>query len=190
LARASTAQKYAVGLDLARVAPGGPIQDGDRQRRGRAKLPRALAGVRQVGAAGLRRQRGGQSLRFQQRRVDAAGHITQGVHRLVGDGGGLGQPGGQFGGALPGRDRAGQAEFDLQRDQFLLRPVMQVPLQGPAGPVLGGQHPLPGGPQLTQPIAQPRAQPGIGQQQRGLSGQLLDQPAVRAAHSFAGALSK
>jgi len=67
---------------------------------------------------------------------------------------------------------------------------MQVTLQGVPGLVLGGEHPLPGGPQLSQPITQPRAQPGVGQQQRGLPGQLLDQPAVRAADPLTRALGQ
>jgi hypothetical protein len=99
-------------------------------------------GHRHRGLARLRGQGGDQSGVREQRRVDAAGEVAEVLKRAR-------RVGPQLGKQLPGltritvRRRGEQVELDRQRDQVLLRAVVQVPLKPPPRLVLRGHQALP-----------------------------------------------
>ena len=126
---------------------------------------------RQWGLAGLGVECGGQAQVGQQRRVDPAGEVAQVFQRAGGvcfevaeDRPGLGR--------IRGDGGLGQLELDGQGDQVLLGAVVDVAFQPPPGLVLGGDQPLPGGAQVLD-------QPGVGQRQPGLGGDVGDQLLAR-----------
>ena len=114
------------GLGLLRKPPDPFGRDGHRHR----------------GLACLRAQGGDQPGVGEKRRVDASGEVAEVLKRARRVGLQLGQqlPG------LPGitvRRRGKQVELDRQRDQVLLRAVVQVPLKPPPRLVLRGHQALP-----------------------------------------------
>ena len=127
-------------------------------------------------------QRGRQPLVGEQPRVDAAGQLEQGVHRL---GRCLLLGGEEHVGALRRtvRQRLGEPQVHGERDEVLLGTVVDVTLQTPALRVLGVHHPLTRGAQLPgtrgqldQPALQLGAEPGAAQHQPGLARQPGEQP--------------
>ena len=118
-------------LDAGREPSGAVGLDGDRHRAGRDRAA----------------QRRHQALVGQQPGVDAAGQLGQRLDRLAGRDRLVGEdPGGALRGA--GRHRLGQPQVDRERDQVLLGPVVDVPLEPAPLGVLGLDQALPRGPQL------------------------------------------
>ena len=107
-------------------------------------------------------QRRDQALVGQQRRVDAAGQIPQVVERSV-------QAVSHYWRELPdgGRVVGGflqQPELDRERDELLLRPVVQVPFDLPPLGVLGFHQPAAGRPQLVDQCGVAQDKPRLRRQ--------------------------
>jgi hypothetical protein len=104
-----------------------------------------------------------QALVGQQRRVDATGQITQiverGAYAALHRGHELPDGRGVVGGFLQ------QTEVNRERDELLLRPVVQVPLNLPSLGVLRFHQAPAGGPQLIDRGLQLRGQRGVAQDQ-------------------------
>jgi hypothetical protein len=121
---------------------------------------------RQRRLAHLAAQRRGGALFGQQRRVDAAGQVAQVVQRRLQ--GFLEQrcdrpdPAGILGRFLQ------QAEPDGQRDELLLRPVVQIPLDPPPLRVLRFHQPPARGPQFVDGRLQLSGEPAIAEDQARL----------------------
>src|SRR5256885_12788688 len=97
-------------------------------------------------------QRRAEAIRREQRWIDAGGQLSQVVDRLVGVMLELGQDWARF--ALRFGKLLGQADLHLERDQVLLTPVVQVPLDATALLVLGGDQALPRGAEVVEPRQQ------------------------------------
>src|SRR3989442_12375496 len=68
----------------------------------------------------------------------------------------------------------GEAQPDLERDQLLLRPVVNVALEPAAGLVLGAYQSLAGMAQVLEPGQQGGRQPRVAEHQSSLSGKGCD----------------
>ncbi|MFN8233033.1 MAG: hypothetical protein U0V56_06065 [Actinomycetota bacterium] len=123
----------------------------------------------------------------QQRRVDAAGQVAQvleGRRRLVAD---LGeQRASPFRIALD--QSVGELQLDRERDQLLLRAVVDVALQASSLVVLGLHDALLRGLQLRQPRLQVLGETHVPQHQAGLGREVDDQLLVGRRDRIAGGL--
>ncbi len=76
-------------------------------------------------------------------------------------------------------DLFGEPELHRQRDELLLRAVVDVAFELPALVVLGGDEPLPGRAELLDQPHAPKDQPRLRRQ-------IVDQPLLRAVHRVRG----
>ena len=124
-----------------------------------------------------------QSIRRQQRRVDAASELAQVVDGFVGVRLQLCQHWADSAARLA--DRFGDADLQLERDQVLLGTVMQVALDPATLLVLGRHEALPGSAKIIEPRQQLSVQANILEDQAGLPGQVAHELLLHRIHRLA-----
>jgi len=129
----------------------------------------------------------GQTLVGEQWRIDTARQVAERFQRLVGIGLQLDQRRLCLH-RVAVEEHLSQTELHLERDQVLLRAVVEVAFEAAALLVLSADQPLPGGAQLVETHLQIGGEADVLEDEAGLMGEIIEELLLHRGELLTGAL--